>query len=139
MSWLSTLFLTSKTADKVVDAAISTGDKIWYTEEEKAENRQKISEWYLNLLESMKGFNVAMRLLAVGVFAMWALHLVISTSVYIVAFFLCDPASADCVMVSMAQSIENQMDKHINSHFTVIIMFYFGAAGINSFIATAKK
>jgi hypothetical protein len=139
MGWLSSLFVTTENASKALDAGISAVDKVWYTEEERADTSLKVKAWYLDLLASMKPFNVAMRLLAVGVFAMWALHLFISTSIYIIAFFICDPTAVDCVMVSMAQSIENQMDKHINSHFTVIIMFYFGAAGINSFIAAAKK
>ena len=138
MGWLSTLFVNPSTVSKVVDAGISAGDKIWYTDEEKADTDLKVKAWYLDLLASMKPFNVAMRLLAIGVFAMWGLHLIASTMMYMTAFFYCAPDAASCSLSIAAQAIEGQMDKHINSHFGIIIMFYFGAAGVNSAIAAAK-
>lgn len=138
MGWFSNLFVNSDTVSKVVDAGISAGDKIWYTEEEKAEGRQKVREWYLDLLASMKPFNVAMRTLAMGVGAVWALHVLLSTSMYIAAFFLCDITVDSCSISLAAESVDSQMSKHINSHFSIIIMFYFGAAGVNSAISAAK-
>jgi hypothetical protein len=139
MGWLSNLFVSQKSADTALGAAISAGDKIFYTEEEKADFNLKVKSWYLDLLASMKPFNVAMRILAVGVFAMWAIHLLASTVVYIFAFFYCDPSAAICSMSAMGQAIEGQMDKHINDNFGTIIMFYFGAAGLNSAIAAVKS
>lgn len=138
MGWLKSLFVSDKNLGKIVDAGISAGDKLFYTDEEKEEGRQKIREWYLNLLDSMKAYNVAMRLLAVGVFSAWGLHLIASTGAYIAAFFLCSPEAEFCQMALLASKLENQMEVHINAHFSTIIMFYFGAAGINSIVATAK-
>lgn len=138
MSFLKNLFLNSTTVSKVVESGLAAGDKLFYTEEEKEEGRQKVREWYLDLLSSMKPFNVAMRLLAVGVFSMWAFHLVLSTVAYMAGVMMCSGGQEACMIIDLAAQLEAQMDKHINSHFGTIIMFYFGAAGINSAIVAAK-
>ena len=136
MGFLKSLFVSDKTVGKLVDAGINAGDKLFYTDEEKAEHRLKVSAWYLDLLASMKPFNVAMRLLAVGVFIAWLIHLVASTALYIVSPFVC---SGDvCAALKAAELLEMQLGRHINDHFSTIIMFYFGAAGINSIVSTAK-
>ena len=137
-SWIKSMFVSKESVGKIVDAGISAGDKLFYTAEEKADHNLKVREWYISLLNSMKPFNVAMRLLALGVFAMWAFHLIVATGFYIAAFFICDPAAATCTLDTTAQAIELQMKTHIDDHFSVIIMFYFGAAGLNSIVATAK-
>lgn len=138
MSFFKNLFLNSDTVSKVVESGLAAGDKLFYTEEEREEGRQKVRDWYLDLLASMKPFNVAMRLLAVGVFSMWAFHLVLSTIAYMAGVLMCSGGEEACLIVDLAFQLESQMDKHINSHFGTIIMFYFGAAGINSAIAAAK-
>ena len=136
MGWISNLFMSSKTVDKAVDAAVSAGDKIWFTEEEKAENRNKIMAWYVDLLDSMKPFNIAMRFIGVGVFLTWAAHILISTLLYVIAFFYCDAVS--CSLSDLAQLFDGQLENHINKNFSMIIMFYFGAVGVNSSISALK-
>ena len=138
MSWLKSLFVSEKNLGKLVDAGISAGDKLWYTEEEKADHLQKVRVWYLDLLSAMKPFNVAMRILAIGVFLMWGFHVCASTIAYIAAFFMCDAASEVCKMADLGVQLEVQMDKHINPHFGDIIMFYFGAAATVSAMTAYK-
>lgn len=138
MGWLKSLFVSEKNLGKLVDAGISAGDKLFYTEEEKADHRAKVREWYLDLLGAMKPFNVAMRILAIGVFSMWGLHVIAATGAYIAAFFVCEAGQEVCKMVDLGLALETQMDKHINPHFGLIIMFYFGAAGVNSAISNYK-
>lgn len=138
MSWWKSLFVSEKNLGKLVDAGVNAGDKLFYTEEEKADARAKMRDWYIDLLSAMKPFNVAMRILAIGVFGLWAFHVVAATAIYVLAFFSCEASQEVCQMSSLASSLELQMDKHINPHFTLIIMFYFGAAGVNSAIASFK-
>ena len=137
MSWFKSLFFSTDAAGKALDAAIKSGDAVFYTEEEKADFSLKVKAWYLDLLASMKPFNVAMRLLAIGVGSMWALHLLASTSLYMFAVMLCEADT--CFIADAATSVDSQMTKHINDNFQTIIMFYFGAAGVNSAIMAAKK
>lgn len=138
MGWLRGLFTTTDSAGKALDAAIKSGDKLFYTDEEKADFSLKVKGWYLNLLDSIKPFNVAMRLLAVGVFSAWALHLFISTGLYVVAIIYCDPLADMCLIAQAAEKVDLQMTSHINDNFATIIMFYFGAAGLNSAIVAAR-
>ena len=43
MNWFTSMFSIG-TVDKVVDGVISAGDKIFYTDEEKADMRHKTGE-----------------------------------------------------------------------------------------------
>lgn len=139
MSWLKSLFVSDKNLGKLTDAAISAGDKLWFTEEEKADYTQKVRAWYLDLLAAMKPFNVAMRILAIGVFGMWAFHVCASTVSYVAAFFICEAGQEVCKMADLGTQLEIQMNKHINPHFGKIIMFYFGAAATVSGITAFKQ
>ena len=137
MGWFSNLFLTSDSANKVVDGVVNAGDKLFYTEEEKEEGRQKMREWYINLVDALKPHNMAMRLLAMGVSAVWSVHLISSTALYILGVFICDIEAEVCLSASAADAIVSQMSEHINTPFLLVIGFYFGATGVNSAIATA--
>lgn len=138
MSWLKSLFVSEKNLGRLTDAAISAGDKLFYTEEERADFLAKTRSWYIELLSAMKPFNVAMRILAIGVFGMWAAHICAATAAYVAAFFICEAGQEICKMADLGLALETQMDKHINPHFGLIIMFYFGAAGVNSAISSYK-
>ena len=145
MSWLKGLFVSEKNVGKTLDIVKSAGDKLWYTDEEKADGMHKIRDWYIDLLGSMKPFNVAMRLITIGVGSVWLVHLMLSSWLYVMAAIWCVPVIVDgvaivgaCGLEQGAIAIDNQMTKHINDHFGLIVMFYFGAAGINSAIMAAK-
>ena len=44
----------SKNADKLVDGAINGLDKMFYTDEEKADARAKMGDWYIKLQETLR-------------------------------------------------------------------------------------
>jgi hypothetical protein len=145
MSFLKGLFVSEKNVGKTLDMVKSAGDKLWYTDEEKADGMQNLRNWYIDLLGSMKPFNVAMRIITIGVGGAWLLHLLISSSLYAASAIWCVPVIVDSVAVIGACGLErgaialdNQMDKHINDNFGLIVIFYFGAAGVNSAIMAAK-
>ena len=64
MSIWSTLFSSSKTVGNIVDAVISTGDKLVYTDEEKADAKKLQREFFPTLLKAYEPFKIAQRLLA---------------------------------------------------------------------------
>lgn len=61
----STLFSSSSTIEKTTDAVISAGDKIWYTDEEKADNKIKLIQYFPTLLKAYEPFKIAQRILAI--------------------------------------------------------------------------
>ena len=136
MGWWSKIFPSTKSAEKLVDAAVKTGDAIWYTDEEKAQGRQQVREWYIQLLGAMQPFNIAMRALAFIVGGIWAFHLVTSTALYMAAVVLCDPGAEVCRSQLAAAAVDSQLTNHINEPFYMVMVFYFGAASVNGAIRT---
>jgi len=63
MGWFGNLFDES-VAGKAVDAIIKTGDKLVYTEEEKAEMRLKTADMHIKMLSAYAPFKIAQRLIA---------------------------------------------------------------------------
>ena len=64
MGWIDGLFSFPSTAEKVTDAVISTGDKLFFTDEEKAEYRKEQREFFPTLLKAYQPFKLAQRVLA---------------------------------------------------------------------------
>jgi hypothetical protein len=62
-------------SDKVVDSGISLIDKAFYTDEEKAEDKQRASDrkdqLLIDWMEASKGSNIARRFIAVLVTLLW--------------------------------------------------------------------
>jgi len=61
----STLFSSSDTISKTTDAVISGVDKMFYTDEEKADFKMKYTEFFPTLLKSYEPFKIAQRILAI--------------------------------------------------------------------------
>lgn len=77
MSFLSKIFATPASIEKGLDAAIKTGDKLWYTDEEKAEGRQKLTELFIKAQEATQSQNVARRYLATMTAAVWVVNVLL--------------------------------------------------------------
>jgi len=73
MGLLTSLFGGGKTTEKIVDGVTNGIDAVFYTDEEKAVANQKILDFKLAWLKSTQGQNIARRLIAITVTAMWAL------------------------------------------------------------------
>jgi hypothetical protein len=75
---VSKLFGSSKSGEKLIEGAMSGIDKIWYTDEEKADDiqaaKRNVMTVYTKWLESTSSSRIARRVLAIGVFSMWALE-----------------------------------------------------------------
>lgn len=64
MSWWKVLTDSGDTVNKVTDAVISTGDKLFYTDEEKAEMKNEYAKNLPILLKAYEPFKIAQRVLA---------------------------------------------------------------------------
>lgn len=76
MSWLSVagsfLFGGSKTSDKVLDGGMSALDKMFHTDEEKADGKREMMKLYIDYQKATAPQNVARRLIALIVTSVWA-------------------------------------------------------------------
>jgi hypothetical protein len=91
-NWVGKIFGSDKAVEKGLSMIESAGDKLWYTDEEKADDRAKKGEqvraFMVNWMESTKGQNVARRALAVGITFVWLSMYVIGTLMGVIAPWL---------------------------------------------------
>jgi hypothetical protein len=112
MGLLDKLFGSEKQLDKLTTGAVSGLDKMFFTKEEKAEANQKLSEWYLKYLGATQPQNLARRLIAMVVVALWALLILLG-----VLLFRLDPGWSAFVF--------STLDNIVNNPFMIIVGFYF--------------
>lgn len=72
MNIFAAIFGSKKNTETLVDAGVSGLDKMFYTNEEKAEDMGKMREWFLRYLEASQPQNLARRFIAVVVVGLWA-------------------------------------------------------------------
>jgi hypothetical protein len=112
MGLLDKLFGSDKQLDKLTTGAVAGLDKMFFTKEEKAEANQKLSEWYLKYLGATQPQNLARRLIAMVVVALWALLILLG-----VLLFRLDPGWSAFVF--------STLDNIVNNPFMIIVGFYF--------------
>lgn len=112
MGLLDKLFGSEKQLDKLTTGAVNGLDKIFFTAEEKSEANQKLSEWYLKYLGATQPQNLARRLIAMVVVALWALLILLG-----VLLFRLDPGWSAFVF--------STLDNIVNNPFMIIVGFYF--------------
>jgi hypothetical protein len=112
MGLLDKLFGSEKQLDKLTTGAVAGLDKMFFTKEEKAEANQKLSEWYLKYLGATQPQNLARRLIAMVVVALWALLILLG-----VLLFRLDPGWSAFVF--------STLDNIVNNPFMIIVGFYF--------------
>lgn len=66
MGFFSSIFSSDDAISKTTDAVISAGDKLFYTDEEKADMKQKLMSYHLESLKFYEPFKLAQRYLAIG-------------------------------------------------------------------------
>lgn len=115
------LFGESSSAKKTVDAVINTGDALFYTDEEKAEDSKIYRDWYLKYLEATQPQNIARRLIALVVTGLWALFVFLGVFAQAIG------------QTETAEYIFKTVDETVNQPFSIIIAFYFLKHAVNAF------
>jgi hypothetical protein len=65
------IFGTAESAKTVVDGAVAGLDAIVFTEEEKSAASAKLGDWFLKYLAATQPQNLARRVIAVAIVALW--------------------------------------------------------------------
>lgn len=120
MNWL---FGDSKSAEKTIDAVINTGDKLVFTEEERADFNAETRKWYLEYLKATQPAALARRLIALVVVGVWAV-LIISALI-----------AKSFGGVAMANFTLSLLKEIVLEPFNIILGFYF----LNQIIRDFKK
>jgi len=120
MGWINTLLGSSDFVNKVTDAAINTGDKLVYTDEEKTEAHKKVLDWYLEYLKVTNPQNIARRLIALSVTLLWCIFLIIAVTMEILGFH------------SDSKFIFETIKDNINQPFSIVLAFYFATHALRA-------
>ncbi len=84
MGWFSWLTGNSKSVEKVVDAGISGIDKLFFTDEEKADYNRKLQEMHLEFVKisanESTAQSISRRMICLPVVYLWLILIVTSTA-----------------------------------------------------------
>ncbi|MCP5136586.1 MAG: hypothetical protein H6981_07290 [Gammaproteobacteria bacterium] len=123
--FLGSLFGSAKAGERIVDGAINAVDKLFYTDEEKAEAaasaRSEGFKVYMAWLESTSGSRLARRFIALIVVMIWASEHLASVLAGGLAVFATDPVKWERVSVMLAGHASDN-----NALVGVVLLFYFG-------------
>lgn len=143
MGWWNSLFSVADTATKVTDAVINTGDKLFYTEEEKAEDRKKMREFFPTLLNAYAPFKISQRILAIWFSFLFGVSFIVGLFVTCFNIYL---AYNFKPLFNEKKEIINSVEKvdlqplfsivatfNIDMIMLAIVSFYFAGGAIESF------
>jgi len=116
---LRALFGSPKAVGKVTDAAIKGLDALVLTKEEKLVFNAELREWYLKYLAATEPQNVARRLIALMVTALWLALIAAGVIVW--------PLSAE-----FSAYVFRAVGESVNVPFSIIIGFYFATHAIRA-------
>lgn len=139
MGFFSALFSSNEVISKGTDAVISAGDKLFYTQEEKADMNFKLRELHIKTLEAYQPFKIAQRLLAVwysflfGVAFLVGLFVAVMNVYFQYSFDTSVKESKTLVQLSYEPIINIVSSFGLSGIVLAIVVFYFGGGSIESF------
>ena len=142
MGILSKLFSSSDTASDMVNAAINTGDKLFYTDEEKADTKRKMIEFFPTLLGAYSPFKLAQRILAMIFTFLFSIAFL--TGVGMTAFNIISKYIASSNNQEVPPLLELQPLYDLVSAFSLdyiilaIVSFYFAGGVVDSLKRNSK-
>ena len=132
-STLGKIFGTEKAMEKSLDAVVNGLDKIWYTNEEKAEHtreaRMEAQAMLIKWMETSQGHNLARRWLTVNITTVWLAQLCLGM-VFAVASVWADSPDRLLATAGILQGYAAEMGTIV----LIIVLFYFAAPHMASFI-----
>ncbi len=139
MSIWKTLFSSGDTIEKVTDAVISTGDKLFFTDEEKADMSLKVRTQFITLLKGYEPFKISQRILVIffsfmfGSAFMTGLGVTIFNMIITYRATLKGIAKEDIVIMSTEPLFALMSAFNLGLIMLAIASFYFAGGSIESF------
>ena len=132
----NSLFNSSDTLGKATDAVINTGDKLFYTDEEKAEDRQKQREFFPILLKAYEPFKIAQRILAVWFSILYGLAFIVGVVITVfnmIATYKANVNSTEAFLVPIEPLYALVSAFSLGIIMLAIVSFYFAGGTLESF------
>ena len=136
-SWLGRLFGSEKTTNTLIETASSGLDKMFYTDEEKAEDmakdRSEARKMVINWLANTQGQNLARRLIALSITFAWLLIKVSGVGVSIAGVW----SDLDQDKVAATNEIIHNFSSDMTGAVMLILGFYFASPYMGKIVDTA--
>lgn len=145
MGWFSKLFSVQDTAKEIVGAVVNTGDKLVYTDEEKADMKYKIMNFFPTLLQSYQPFKLAQRILAIWFSFLFGIAFLIGLAMECFNIYIKYDSLKNGIPLDKIILLDTQPLINIVSAFSIativltIVGFYFFGGTIESYSANKKK
>lgn len=129
---------TDKAIEGVVDGTRNAIDKLVYTSEEKADDNAKdvteARKMIIDWMRSTQGQNLARRLIALAVTAVWLLQFLVAQALSITAVWVDSPEK----FTASAKIIGNYAE-NMNGAMMLILGFYFAAPHLGDLVKGAMS
>ena len=139
MGWLKALFPGPAAAESAISAAAKGIDKLFYTDEEKAEDKAKAkaaaADMYIRWMEATSGQNRARRFIAVVVTLLWASTFACALLLDVAAPWV-PSDSQEALRASSAALRDGAGD--MSTPFMLVLGFYFGQRMLDAFKGAPK-
>ena len=137
--WIGKLFGTGDASAKMIDSISNGIDKLWYTEEEKSEDRaaakREGNTVYMEWLRSTSGSRLARRYIAILVTTTWTLQYILALILGCSVPWIDTPSTVEAINATIDSLKENgsQMD----AAAMIVLGFYFLGNNADSLIEAA--
>ena len=136
MGILGKIFGTEEAISKSIDLIASAGDKLVYTDEEKADDKAKraaqIDTLLIRWMETTTGQNLARRLLAVMITCVWLTQYVVSMIINLTAVWV-----DDAKLWHETAKVIGGYAEQMNGAMMLILAFYFAAPHMSGIVDVA--
>lgn len=133
------IFSAGNTLEKTTDAIIATGDKLVFTDEEKADFNFKLRELHIRTLEAYHPFKITQRFLAIWYSFLFGIAFLVGMGVAVfnmIAIYkqtLSGVAKEKIVTVPLDPLLNVVGAFGLGGIVLAIVIFYFGGGSIESF------
>lgn len=139
MFGFSKLFSASEVAKDVVGATISAGDKMFYTDEEKADNKKEMIKFFPSLLKAYHPFKLAQRILAIWFSFLFGLSFLIGLFMFLFNSYIKytelrkGVKLENIILLDYQPLIDLVIAFNLGTIILAIVAFYFTGGLVSSF------
>lgn len=139
--FLGRVFGTDKALTSIVDNVASGLDKLYYSDEEKAEDaakdRTEARRMVVDWMRSTQGQNLARRLIALSITGVWLSMYLVSVFAQMVALFTNEAGVLTAKKVAEIGTIASKSADDMGPAVMLILAFYFAAPHMGDIAAAA--
>ena len=135
------IFSQGNLVEKTTDAIVSAGDKLFYTDEEKADMKLKMQNMHIKLLTAYHPFRVSQRIVAFAFVGSFLFSFLSASLMGIINVFIKYNTKAGEKLITLdTNEIYMIVEKYeIAPIVFVIVSFYYGGGALESLGRTLKK